>query len=66
VGCRGTSRVSAKKNSRICDECLLAMSICTTRSSAVGGCALERFVRDDEGWARGSEEAAAEESGLRR
>lgn len=42
------------------------MSMCTTRSSAVGGCALERFVRDDEGWARGSEEAAAEESDLRR
>lgn len=45
------------------------MSMWTTRSSAVGGCALERFVREDEGWAMGSEEDAgfaAEESALRR
>lgn len=47
------------------------MSMWTTRSSAVGGCALERFVREDEGWAMGSEEedagsAAEEEPALRR
>lgn len=46
------------------------MSMWTTRSFAVGGCALERFVREDEGWAMGSEEeeedAAGAASALRR